>query len=280
MKTALLQDRGVIRLSGEDARTFLNGLVSADVEKLAPGEARFAALLTPQGKIVADFLVLATGDGLLLDAPKSLTEPFAKKLGFYKLRAKVTVENLSDGHDVAAMWDGAPPQHSGLFADPRDARLGHRSIAPRGEIQADTGEAEYDAHRIALGIPEGGADFAYNDAFPHESNMDRLHGVDFGKGCYVGQEVVSRMQHRGTARTRIVRVVFDGDAPPQGALIVAGDKNVGTMGSSSGARGLAMLRLDRAAEALAAAQPLTANGVALRIADPADLVLAEKRSVA
>ncbi len=279
MKTALLQGRGVIRLSGADARGFLNGLVSADVETLAPGEARFAALLTPQGKIVADFLVLAANDGLLLDVPQTLVAPLAQKLGFYKLRAKVTVENLSETHEVAAFWDGAPLPQSGLFADPRDARLGHRAIAPRGTIKADN-DADYDAHRIMLGVPKGGADFAYGDAFPHETNMDRLHGVDFAKGCYIGQEVVSRMQHRGTARTRVVRVTFDGDAPPPGVPIVAGDKNVGTMGSSSGARGLAMLRLNRVAEALAAALPLTANGVALRIADAADLALPEKRSVA
>lgn len=279
MKTALLQGRGVIRLSGADARGFLNGLVSADVETLAPGEARFAALLTPQGKIVADFLVLAANDGLLLDVPQTLVAPLAQKLGFYKLRAKVTIENLSETHEVAAFWDGAPPPQSALFADPRDARLGHRVIAPRGTIKADN-DADYDAHRIMLGVPKGGADFAYGDAFPHETNMDRLHGVDFAKGCYIGQEVVSRMQHRGTARTRVVRVTFDGDAPPPGVPIMAGEKTSGAMGSSSGAQGLAMLRLDRVAEALAAAQPLTVNGVALRVADSADLVLPEKRSVA
>lgn len=279
MKTALLQDRGVILLSGADASGFLNGLVSADVGTLAVGEARFAALLTPQGKIVADFLVLATADGLLLDVAKTLAAPLAQKLGFYKLRAKVNVENLSDSHDVAAVWDGAPPLHDAMFADPRDARIGHRIIAPRGTMQSDN-DAAYEAHRIAIGIPQGGADFVYGDAFPHETNMDRLHGVDFGKGCYVGQEVVSRMQHRGTARTRVVRIVFDTDAPPQGAPIVAGEKSIGTMGSSCGQQGLAMLRLDRAAEAIAASLPLSANGIALRIADVAELALPEKRSVA
>ena len=279
MKTALLPDRGVIRLSGADAQGFLNGLVTSEVETLAPGEARFSALLTPQGKIVADFLILAMSGGFLIDVPKSLAEPLAKKLGFYKLRAKVTVENLSESHEVAAIWDDTPSPQDGLFADPRDARLGYRVIAPSGTVKTDA-DADYEAHRITLGTPKGGADFAYADAFPHETNMDRLHGVDFDKGCYVGQEVVSRMQHRGTARIRIVRVAFDGAAPPQGASIIAGEKSVGTMGSSFGGQGLAMLRVDRAAEALAAAQPLSADGIALRVADPADLALAEKRSVA
>lgn len=279
MKTAVRSDRGVIRLFGADARGFLNGLISSDVEKLAAGDARFAALLTPQGKIVADFLVLGAEDGLLLDVPKALTAALTQKLGFYKLRAKVGVENMSDTHEVTAIWDSAPSPQDGAFADPRDARLGHRVIAPRVARKPDS-DADYEAHRIALGVPQGGVDFAYGDAFPHEANMDRLHGVDFGKGCYVGQEVVSRMQHRGTARTRVVRVAFEGDAPPAGASIVAGEKTVGTMGSSAALQGLAMLRLDRAAEALAASLPLSANGVALRVADAADLALPEKRSVA
>jgi folate-binding protein YgfZ len=278
MKTALLPDRGVLRLSGPEAKSFLNGLITADVATLAPGEARFAALLTPQGKIVADFFVLGAEEGLWLDVPKELADALAKKLGFYKLRAKVTVENLADTHEVAAIWDGTPFPREGLFADPRDPRLGFRAIVPRGTIQPD--DSDYEAHRIPLGAPQGGSDFAYGDAFPHETNMDRIHGVDFGKGCYIGQEVVSRMQHRGTARTRMVRITFEGAAPPQGAAIVAGEKPVGTMGSSAGGQGLAMLRLNRAAEARVANTPLIADGIVVRVADIADLSLPEKRSVA
>lgn len=138
----------------------------------------------------------------------------------------------------------------------------------------------YDAHRIALGIPRGGLDFIYGDAFPHETNMDRLHGVDFDKGCYVGQEVVSRMQHRGTARTRTVRVMLDGPAPESGAVISANDKPVGTMGSSAAGNGLALIRTDRAADALDAGIQLTAGGLALRIADPEALRAATKQTVA
>jgi folate-binding protein YgfZ len=138
----------------------------------------------------------------------------------------------------------------------------------------------YEAHRIALGVPRGGLDFIYGDAFPHETNMDRLHGVDFDKGCYVGQEVVSRMQHRGTARTRTVRVMLDGPAPEAGATILAGDKAVGTMGSSARGNGLALIRIDRAADALEAGVQLTAGGLALGIADPDALRAPTKQTVA
>src|SRR5213078_639542 len=178
---------------------------------------------------------------------------------FYKLRAKVRIENLSDSLGVVAVWDGEPSMIPELsFRDPRHEALGWRIHVPEELKQsvadivgADlVDETAYEAHRIATGVPRGGLDFMYSDAFPHETNMDRLHGVDFEKGCYVGQEVVSRMQHRGTARTRIVRLVLDGPRPEAGVEIRAGDKPVGTMGSSVSGAGLALLRLDRAAEAL------------------------------
>jgi folate-binding protein YgfZ len=141
------------------------------------------------------------------------------------------------------------------------------------EAAADLGAelvdaAEYEAHRIALGVPRGGLDFIYGDAFPHETDMDQLHGVDFEKGCYVGQEVVSRMEHRGTARTRVVPVAYDGYAPDAGAGITAADKPIGTFGSSADGRALALIRLDRAADALAAGSLLTAGGATLRLVKP------------
>ena len=282
MKAAMLAGRGVVKLSGEDAKTFLNGLVTTDVTKLSAGGARFGALLTPQGKIVTDFLVVETANGdLYLDCPHALAAPLATKLGFYKLRAKVTVENLSDRFAVIALWDGEVAPMAGIvFADPRNANLGHRMVVPVGDVAALgfdlLDDATYDAHRIALGVPTGGIDFGYNDAFPHEANMDRLHGVDFDKGCYVGQEVVSRMQHRGTARTRIVRVSLDGAAPPPGAAITANDKSIGTLGSSSGTQALALLRLDRAADALDAGAAFNSDGVKLTITDANDLRLPPK----
>ena len=174
------------------------------------------------------------------------------------------------------------------FADPRSATLGWRILVPAELAQkaADLIGAElvdsaaYDAHRIACGVPRGGLDFMYGDAFPHETNMDRLHGVDFDKGCYVGQEVVSRMQHRGTARTRTVRVVLEGFSPEPGTAILAGDKPVGTMGSTAGPNGLALIRIDRAADALDAGTALTAGGLAIRLADPDDLRSPPKQTVA
>jgi tRNA-modifying protein YgfZ len=225
----------------------------------------------------------------LIDCPRALAQGLADKLGFYKLRAKVAVENLSDSLGVLAAWDGEPAMKPDLtFADPRNAALGWRILIPAelapkvaDLIGADlVDDPAYDAHRIASGVPRGGLDFIYGDAFPHETNMDRLHGVDFAKGCYVGQEVVSRMQHRGTARTRMVRVLLDGPSPEPGAAVLAGDKPVGTMGSTADQHGLALLRIDRAADAAAAGVPLTAGGLSIRVADPDDLRFTPKQTVA
>jgi hypothetical protein len=294
MKAALLPDRGVIKVSGSDARHYLNGLVTTDVTLVQPGLGRFGALLTPQGKIVADFFITeATAEddgGFLIDCDRVLAQPLADKLRFYKLRARVLVENLSDRLGVLATWDGKPAQMpQPAFVDPRNEQLGWRFLVPTllaaktaASIGAQMmpGEAEYAAHRIACGAPAGGIDFRYGDAFPHEANMDRLHGVDFNKGCYVGQEVVSRMQHRGTARTRIVRVTLDGSRPEPGIDIVAGDKTVGCMGSSTDGKGLALVRVDRVADALEAAVPLTAGGITLQLVDAGELTVAPKKTVA
>jgi len=293
MKAAFLPDRGVVKVSGEDARNFLNGLVTTDLTLLGPGRGRFGALLTPQGKITADFLITEApaghGGGFLIDAPRALAQGLADKLGFYKLRAKVAVENLTDSLGVLAAWDGEPAIKPDLsFADPRHAALGWRILVPEeltrkvaDLIGADlVDSAAHEAHRIACGVPRGGLDFTYGDAFPHETNMDRLHGVDFEKGCYVGQEVVSRMQHRGTARTRTLRVVLDGPSPETGATILAGDKPVGTMGSTAAGNGLALIRTDRVAAALDAGLALTAGGLGLRLADPNDVRTPPRQTVA
>jgi hypothetical protein len=283
----------VVKVAGEGARDFLNGLVTTDMKALRPGLGRFGALLTPQGKIIVDFLITEApsghGGGFLIDCPRALAQALADKLNIYKLRAKVAVENLSDSLGVLAAWDGQPAMMPDLaFADPRNGALGFRILVPEelAPKVADLIGAEpvdssaYDAHRIAAGVPRGGLDFIYGDAFPHETNMDRLHGVDFDKGCYVGQEVVSRMQHRGTARTRTVRVVLDGFAPEPGTAILAGDKSVGSIGSAAGHDALALLRIDRAADALAAGLALTSGGLAVRVADPDDLLTSPKQTVA
>jgi folate-binding protein YgfZ len=293
MKAAFLPDRGVVKVTGETARDFLNGLITTDTARLQPGLGRFGALLTPQGKITVDFLITEApsghGGGFLIDCPKALAQALTDKLSFYRLRAKVGIENLSDSLGVLAVWDGDVALKPDLtFADPRNTRLGLRILVPAALAQkaADLIGAElvdssaYEAHRIAVGAPRGGLDFIYGDAFPHETNMDRLSGVDFDKGCYVGQEVVSRMQHRGTARTRTVRVLLDGPAPEPGSAITAGDKSVGTMGSAADHHGLALIRIDRTSEALEAGTPLTAGGLSIRIAEPEELRTTPRQTVA
>ena len=279
MQAALLPDRGVVEVAGQDARKFLNGLLTSDVDKLEPAHAVFAALLTPQGKIIVDFILVVGAEGgtFFLDCPRALASALKQRLDFYKLRAQVTIEDRSDALGVLAIWDGEAESKRGLcFRDPRLPELGLRCILASEVIDEAAAEigaelvdaAAYEAHRIALGVPRGGLDFIYGDAFPHETDMDQLGGVDFDKGCFVGQEVVSRIEHRGTARARIVPVAFDGFAPEPGTPVSAGARTVGTLGSSAHGRALAMLRLDRAAEALAAGEPLIAGGVEMRLAKP------------
>jgi len=281
MKAALLPDRGVVKVSGDDARNFLNGLLTSDIGEVTPASPRFAALLTPQGKIILDAIVAeapaADGGGFFLDLPKALAKTCVDRFGFYKLRAKVAVEDLSAALGVMAAWEGDGATEYGLgYRDPRLPALGLRIILPpdlAAAAAADLGAvlvppAAFEAHRIALGAPRGGLDFSYGDAFPHEADMDQLHGVDFDKGCFVGQEVVSRMQHRGNARTRIVPVTYDGFAPEAGAAVTAAEKSVGIFGSSADGRALALLRLDRAEDALAAGQPLVAGAATLRLVKP------------
>jgi tRNA-modifying protein YgfZ len=305
MKAALLPDRGVVKVAGDGARNFLHGLVTADILKLRPGTAVFAALLTPQGKIIADFIVAqapsaqgnssdstggsssgSAGDGgFFLDIPRALGKALVERLNLYKLRAKVLIEDLSATLSVLAAWDGKPGESwdgtgtttPGLrYVDPRLPALGLRAIIPAdsaGEAVAALGATlvdagDYEAHRIALGIPRGGVDFAYSDAFPHETDMDQLGGVDFQKGCFIGQEVVSRMQHRGTARTRAVPVRYKGTAPDVGTAITAGGRQIGTLGSTSGGHGIALLRLDRVDEALADGDTLTAGAVPIELVKP------------
>jgi len=282
MKAALLPERGVVKIAGDDARKFLNGLVTSDAGKIDPRHAAFAALLTPQGKIVADFIIAeaepADGSGFFLDAPRALAPTLVERFNFYKLRAKVIIEDLSQVLGVMAIWEGAAnPEYGLCYADPRLPELGWRCmLAPHRANEAAAGigaelvdAVAYEAHRIALAVPRGGLDFIYGDAFPHESDMDQLGGIDFAKGCFVGQEVVSRIEHRGTARTRVIGVRFEGFAPEPGAQVSAGQKSIGTLGSTAHGRGLAMLRLDRLGEAIAAGDAVTAGGVKLQAFKPA-----------
>ncbi|CAX26920.1 MAG: folate-binding protein YgfZ [Methylorubrum extorquens] len=269
MPIALLPDRTVVAVSGPDALPFLQGILTCNVETLPEGEARLGALLTPQGKIQFDFLVSRSDDGFRLDVAAERVADLVKRLGLYRLRAKVTVA-ADPTLGVAAAWDAAETAAETVrVRDGRLPALGERLYFAEGAFSADATEDAYHAHRIGLGVPEGGRDFAFGDAFPHEALMDQLGGVDFKKGCYVGQEVVSRMQHRGTARTRILPIVYrDGPAPEPGTEVIAGARSLGFTGSAAGDRGLATIRLDRLGDALAIGEPVRAGGTIAAVAKP------------
>ena len=249
------RDRAVLSLEGAETENFLHNLVTADVLGLAEGRgALCGALLTPQGKILFDFFVLKTAEGYLLDCAASQLEELMKRLMFYRLRAKVAIAERKD-LEVGV----SPERPSGMtaYADPRTSLIGWRVIAEKGKLPTGTG---YDAARIALGLADSDGDIGSGELFPHEANFDQLGAVSFSKGCYIGQEVVSRMEHRATARSRILPVTFDGAAPPRGAAIKSADKIIGSVLSSAGNAALALLRLDRMAEATAAAADRCCQG--------------------
>lgn len=250
-------DRTAIRIAGPDARHFLQNLLTADIEHLASGRATYAALLSPQGKILSDLFVTAQDDGFLLDCAAAQKADLLRKLALYRLRAKVTIDELAD---VAIMV--SPAAITDGWRDPRLDAMGWRGLA-RPDGAAST---NYDAARISAGLADSVADIGSNQLFPHEANLDQLGGVSFSKGCYVGQEVVSRMEHRGTARSRILPLVVGGPAPPAGSDIRSGDRMIGTLLSSAGTRALGLIRIDRLAEATT---PLLTDAVTVRVQKPA-----------
>lgn len=274
-RIAKLPRRSVVSVAGPESEKFLNDLVTNDIAAIGAGQAGYGGLLSPQGKILFDFIVFRDATRFLFDLPEIAAVDFVKRLGFYRLRADVEIEDLSAQYCVAAAWGGdRPPVVDGLMsADPRLANLGYRLIVPAdGTIVADDhvteDQAAYDAHRLVLGIPEGGIDFVYGEAFPHDVNMDQLSGVAFDKGCYVGQEVVSRMEHRGSARRRVVQISAGQPIPTPGTEIRAGDKPVGTTASSFELSGLALIRLDRTKEAIDAGVTLMADDIPIAVRIP------------
>lgn len=245
MKFAHLNDRSLVEISGEEAESFLENLITCKTLGLKEGEASFGALLTPQGKILFDFFLIKTSNGFLIDIKDTLGADFIKRLIFYRLRAKVTIEAKPE-IKVTAIWGEDIPASTLSIKDPRLEAMGTRDYS--GAILKGE-EADYTSHRISNGIPQGGYDFEYSDAYPHEVLMDQFGGVDFKKGCYVGQEVVSRMQHRGTTKKRVILVSSDKPLPASGTAITADGKPAGTLGSTAERKGLALLRLDRVAKA-------------------------------
>jgi folate-binding protein YgfZ len=272
---SLLPSRAVLAIGGADARKFLQGLITNDIGKVQGAHAVHAGLLSPQGKILFDLFIVAEGDGFLVDVAREKAGDLAKRLAFYRLRAAVDIGE-DPSREVAASWGGRPAQTGGavVYADPRLPLLGYRVLLTKGTSPAELGcepatEQDYHAFRIGQGVPEGGRDYAFGDVFPHEALFDQLNGVDFNKGCFVGQEVVSRMEHRGTTRKRVVPVEGGAPLPSPGTSVEAAGVQIGTLGSVSGSLGLALIRLDRVEDALARGETLAAGGVRLALRRPA-----------
>lgn len=281
-KICLLADRGVIKVAGADATIFLHKLVTNNVQNIDAGESRYTGLLTAQGKLMFDFFVAPLPEGAdagyLIDCVREQSADLTKRLNFHKMRAKITIEDQSDKFGVAAiLGDEAPAGIEGIvYRDMRAPGMGHRVIAPHDVLAKIAGAdaTSYEAQRVAQGVPKGGLDFTYGDTFVHDANLDWLNGVDFKKGCYVGQEVVARVHFRNSARKRIVKIHFDGPAPAAGTQIMAGDIAIGQVGSTAGSEGLASLRLDRFDDAKAAGAAIMAGDVSVVVTVPPEFVAA------
>jgi len=260
---SILPDRGVIAISGNEARSFLQGIVTNDTEKVTPEQAGYGAFLTPQGKYLFDFFMAECGNQIFMETERERIPDFIKRLSLYKLRTKVDMEDISSGYCViAAYGTGALdalslPATAGTcikngsgiaFTDPRLVEAGARLIQPLGKTDfpaVDLAEPDaYDAHRTALGLPDSSRDLIVDKSVLLENGFDELNGVDWQKGCYMGQEVTARTKHRGLLKKRLMPVVIDGPAPEPGTSIMAGDRKAGEMRSSCGSIGLAMIRLD------------------------------------
>jgi folate-binding protein YgfZ len=242
---ALLPDRGVIELSGDDAVPFLQGLVSNDVTQAAPGRAVWAALLTPQGKWLADFFILADGTRLLLDVERAQAPMLLQRLARFRLRSKVGLTDQSDAWRVHAAWNGVPELSPGAVAvpDPRLAEAGWRILAA-GSLPVTADADAWDLHRLALGLPDGSRDLDAEKSVLLEAGFDELGGISWTKGCYMGQELTARTKYRGLIKRRLVPVAVEGPLPQPGTPVMRDGAEVGAMRSGRSRRGLALLRLE------------------------------------
>lgn len=278
----LLSDRGALALRGADARTFLQGLISQDIGQVQADRAAYGALLTPQGKYLFDFFIGQHADALILDAEQARLAELQRRLMLYRLRSKVEIEDVTHSFAIAAVIGEHAiglldlPERPGAsrsldqglaFVDPRLAQLGVRALLPRQRAAAILGglgleelaRELYERLRLGLGVPDGSRDLPVEKATLLESGFEELNGVEFAKGCFVGQELTARMKYRGLVRKRLLPVVFDGAAPPPGTVIRLGEREAGEMRSGIAGCGLALLRLEQLAKAREADMPLVAG---------------------
>jgi folate-binding protein YgfZ len=288
----LLDDRGALEIAGEDRVAFLQGLVSNDVAKSSPARAVHAALLTAQGRYLHDFFIVAVGDAFMLDAEAARLDDLRRRLSLYRLRAKVTLAAASDRFDIAAAWGEGVARALGLpedagaagaaaggvgYIDPRLSSLGARLLLPKGSAASALGalgfaEAprdDYDRMRLALGVPDGSRDLAVEKALLVESGFDELNGIDWQKGCYIGQEITARMKYRGLAKKRLVPVAVEGELPPPDTPVLLGDEEAGELRSGRDGIALALLRLELIEKAAATGATLSAGAARLTPLTPA-----------
>jgi len=269
MPFALLRDRALIAVSGPDAEHFLQNILTTDLDALRISEAKPGALLSPQGKILFDFLISRTGgNGFALECRADIADDFVRRLMLYRLRAKAEIAK-QDQSLVSVAWGSDSAASHSDSTDVSDTRFRDMAATRSYGGSAETGDlAAWQSLRIAHGIAESGSDYQLGDAFPHDVLLDETGGVGFRKGCYVGQEVVSRMQHRGTARRRVLIASAQSPLPGPGTELTVAGRPVGTLGSVSGKAGLAIARIDRVKAALDAGEAIMAGDVAVTLAIP------------
>lgn len=287
----VMLDRGILAISGEEARPFLQGLISNDIEKVSHDRAIYAALLTPQGKCLFDFFIAQKGDRLLIDVEADRLPALTQRLTMYKLRAKADIADVSGDFGVVALLgalglgDVALGDERGaaraldegvVFVDPRLSALGARAILPKASavstveaLGLQSGSVEdYDRARFAAGVPEGSSELGVDKSPLLELGFEELGGVDFDKGCFVGQELTARMKYRGLVRKRLMPVTFEGGTPAAGSPVKAGSRDIGDLRSANGDGGFAVLRLDKLEQSTANGETLSADDVAVTAIKP------------
>lgn len=274
MPIASLSHRAILRLSGEDRRGFLQGLISNDVQRCQTGHALYAALLTPQGKFLHDLFLVDGGDALLIDVEAGRRDDMRQRLEHHKLRSRVAIEDQSDVFALYAAWnEAAPPTipNGFTYQDPRLPELGWRVIAPRHAAQG-LGEVvsplAYDRHRLALGVGDGSRDMIIGQSTLLEGNFDLLHGISWDKGCYMGQELTARTHYRGLVKKRLFPVSIAGETPEAGTPIFLDTVEIGEMRSANGPAGLALLATAQVADANAQQRPLACHNALLTPSRP------------